>query len=411
MMAVQAIPTFTTLEQVVARAQELPLENHLPDFSQRIHQFKRSVEFFARSVTFLPSDELDARKGKLQNFRTLLLNPATSNQVITQAFWGLPEQIRNEYTKAFPNIAFLEDKRCLLPIVVSQLQWVDQEIPRTHEYFMQLLRVKMDVNQLLPPSSDIHQMWWETQAEYIGFKVEMQRRMAAGALIGHVNTELRFTNEQMIHLADGQEMDAHFAFDHRFILTQCPRQNTVDNFWRMIEEQASSTVVMLNEMHEYIGFAQYFPIQMNVPHFFGDVQVSLLEQNDIHDVNISRRSYSVTSAGIEPRVVTHLHYRHWSDGGVGDTARVSSLIDLVNQAQQGRQTPVTIHCGAGMARTPTFAVILKLAQDHQAGIQNLSIRDSVAYLRDFNTGRGPGMVIEKQYLFCHSALQFRIGDQ
>jgi protein tyrosine phosphatase len=207
-------------------------------------------------------------------------------------------------------------------------------------------------------------------------------------------------------------MDAHFAFDRRFILTQCPRQNTVGDFWRMIQERSSPTIVMLNEFEENTElFALYFPTQMNVPHFFGDVQVSLFEQNNIQDANISRRSYSVSSAGMEPRSVTHLHYHNWGDGQGGNPVRISSLIDQINQSQQGGLNPVTIHCGAGMGRTGTFAVILKLAQDFQAGIQNLSIRDSVAYLRDFNTGRGGGMIIEKQYLFCHSALQFRIGDQ
>ncbi len=415
MMVATGIPQFTTVQQVVSRAQALSKESTLPDFLQRICEFKRSVESFARSTAFLSSEELDRRKISLKAIQALILEPTTTNEAIVEAFWKLPEQVRQECSSGFASLSFLQDSRVILPIIQSQLQWVEKEIPRMRECFLGLLRVKGIINELNPETSDIYEMWWEAKAEQVGLAAEMHRRIDMGEFVGRVNSNWRFTNQQMVHLADGREMDAHFSFDRRYILTQVPRQNTVASFWKMIQEQTSSTIVMLNEMYEHADFAGYFPTQRNTPSFFGDVQITLLEEKEAESTtqlsSIHKRLFSLSSSEMENRVITHLHYRYWADGAGTDKIRISKLVDLINQSQQGLEGPVTIHCGAGMGRTGTFAVILKLAQDHQAGIQNLSIRDSVSHLRDFNTGRGGGMVNEEQYLFCHTVLQYRIGNQ
>lgn len=70
-----------------------------------------------------------------------------------------------------------------------------------------------------------------------------------------------------------------------YIAAQGPNENTVEDFWRMIWEQKSFVVVMLTKVFDFIRVMcnQYWPVELNKPERYGNLEVTLLYEEPLAD--------------------------------------------------------------------------------------------------------------------------------
>lgn len=382
-----------------------------------VEVFNREMNHFFRAY----DDEilsLEERVSRLFEFRAALVHGDRDRQ--QQAFDQLPYAIRSEHGHVINTTS--------LATVDAQLAWLrggsaerkgfEQLIEQLRDRgFLELSRAR---GLSLPPDrSDIDEAMWQAKVRFELFREERMRLQevlkSQGGIVDH---GYRFNNRNRVVLTGERGVDAHFAFERRYIQTSCPGravngglQIAPNDFWQMVQERSSSTIVMLNELYEAPDrFIMYWPNQIGTEEVYGEVRVKFVEQRIIPDQNnrerIVERRFEVSSPDRAPRKVAHFHYRGWNDGQGADVGMVSVLIDMIDPPAQ-QTGPVVIHCGAGMGRTGTFSLILRLAQElrEQNGNTSLRIEHLLSIMRHPASGRGGGMVIEKQYLFCHEALR------
>ena len=165
----------------------------------------------------------------------------------------------------------------------------------------------------------------------------------------------------------------------KYIATQGPLDNTIEDFWCMIEEQRSHVIVMLSKEHEKgkVKCSKYWPDVGGTPFVFQELGLKVETENEELEPNFSSlirtfRLEKFNSQGgdiVETRKVTQLYFVGWPDHGVPDSPDVIlNLIKKTNEFQQKYQneslsggngeigSPV-VHCSAGCGRTGTFCTI------------------------------------------------------
>lgn len=70
-----------------------------------------------------------------------------------------------------------------------------------------------------------------------------------------------------------------------YIAAQGPNENTIEDFWRMIWEQKSFVIVMLTKVFDFIRVMcnQYWPVELNKPERYGNLEVTLLYEEPLAD--------------------------------------------------------------------------------------------------------------------------------
>ena len=142
-----------------------------------------------------------------------------------------------------------------------------------------------------------------------------------------------------------------------YIATQGPLPETFGDFWRMVWEEGSTTIVMLTNLEERtrIKCDQYWPTRGSST--YGEIQVTLLDTTIL--AHYTMRSFRIQVAGeLEERHIKHLQYTAWPDHGVPDhpTPFLMFLkrVKMINPPDAG---PIISHCSAGIGRTGAFIVI------------------------------------------------------
>ncbi|XP_028917137.1 receptor-type tyrosine-protein phosphatase epsilon isoform X3 [Ornithorhynchus anatinus] len=190
---------------------------------------------------------------------------------------------------------------------------------------------------------------------------------------------------------------------NKFIAAQGPKQETVNDFWRMIWEQKSATVVMLTNLKERKEEKcfQYWPDQGCW--MYGNIRVSVEDCMVLVDYTI--RKFCIQSQLAEsskaPRLVTQLHFTSWPDFGVPFTPigmlKFLKKVKTLNPAHAG---PIVVHCSAGVGRTGTF-IVIDAVIDMMHAQRRVDVFDFVARIRR----QRPQMVqTEMQYSFIYQAL-------
>ncbi|XP_028821049.1 receptor-type tyrosine-protein phosphatase epsilon-like isoform X2 [Denticeps clupeoides] len=157
---------------------------------------------------------------------------------------------------------------------------------------------------------------------------------------------------------------------NKFIAAQGPIPETVCDFWRMVWEQRSATIVMLTNLRERNEekCCQYWPNQGSCR--YGRVCVTLQQASVLVDYTIRKLSLQSGGDGCrETRMVTQMHFTGWPDFGV-PFSPISTLrfLKRVRNSNPPRSGPITVHCSAGVGRTGTFIVIdamLDMMQEEQ----------------------------------------------
>ncbi|RXM36007.1 Receptor-type tyrosine-protein phosphatase epsilon [Acipenser ruthenus] len=160
-------------------------------------------------------------------------------------------------------------------------------------------------------------------------------------------------NRVILSMKRGQEntdyINASFIDGYRqkdyFIATQGPLSQTVDDFWRMVWEWKSHSIVMLTELQEreQDKCFQYWPSEGSVTH--GDWTVEI--KGDARCDTCSVRDFMLSfSPEKQTRLVRQFHFHGWPE--IGIPADGKGMIDIIaavqKQQQQSGNHPIIVHC-------------------------------------------------------------------
>ncbi|KAK6487343.1 receptor-type tyrosine-protein phosphatase epsilon-like isoform X1 [Huso huso] len=190
---------------------------------------------------------------------------------------------------------------------------------------------------------------------------------------------------------------------NRFIAAQGPKQETVADFWRMIWEQKSATIVMLTNLKERKEDKcdQYWPDQGCW--MYGNVRVAVEDFTILVDYTIRKFcvQYQTSEGSKAPRLITQLHFTSWPDFGVPFTPigmlKFLKKVKTVNPSFAG---PIVVHCSAGVGRTGTFIVIDAMI-DMMHAEQKVDVFALVSRIRE---QRSQLVQTDMQYSFIYQAL-------
>ena len=198
----------------------------------------------------------------------------------------------------------------------------------------------------------------------------------------------------------------------RYIATQGPMENTVDQFWRMVWENVStgrpdavSTIIMLTRFVEG-GFekcAHYLPQEgqvLDVPYRDGPTRKRLIvrsmEQEAAPESDctvttltlFTRNAYDEADKSLQYQV-KHLLYNGWRDMSVPDsTETFLNLFQLFHRYHTSNASPV-VHCTAGVGRTGAFIALdylfSRVLEMSASEIANDPVFETVDELRNWRT--------------------------
>uniref|UniRef100_UPI00358E6B0C receptor-type tyrosine-protein phosphatase kappa-like isoform X2 n=1 Tax=Myxine glutinosa TaxID=7769 RepID=UPI00358E6B0C len=186
---------------------------------------------------------------------------------------------------------------------------------------------------------------------------------------------------------------------HHYIATQGPIPETVYDFWRMIWQERSTSIVMVTNLVEVgrVKCCKYWP---DASEIHGDIKVTLVETEMLAEYMI--RTFSLHKAGSdETRQLRQFHFTGWPDHGVPYHATgLLAFIRRVKSTNAPHSGPVVVHCSAGAGRTGCF-IVIDIMMDMAVREGLLDIYNCVCELRS----RRINMVqTEEQYVFIHDAM-------
>nr|XP_031537999.1 receptor-type tyrosine-protein phosphatase H [Vicugna pacos] len=188
-----------------------------------------------------------------------------------------------------------------------------------------------------------------------------------------------------------------------FIAAQGPLSQTVGDFWRLVWEQQSHTLVMLTNCVESgrVKCEHYWPLDSQ-PCTHGQLQVTLvgeevMENWTVRDLKLwhmaERRALSVRQ----------FHYVTWPDHGVPHSpdpvlAFWKMLRQWLDQSTEGG--PPIVHCSAGVGRTGTLIALDVLLRQ----LECEGVVGAFSYMRKMRESRPLMVQTEAQYVFLHQCI-------
>jgi len=183
-------------------------------------------------------------------------------------------------------------------------------------------------------------------------------------------------NEKMLDYINASHISKCPNGSVSYIAAQAPPAAAFDSFWRMILEQRTAVVLMLTKLKESERekASKYWPEYHQGGKLYGTVFVRpLADPVKEHDATI--RTFELFTSGSTKEDVpanclkiTHISYDGWPDFGVPkEFSSFSFLFSLYRNIRQNyTDTPVLLHCSAGIGRTGTFIVIDQIVDQVEA---------------------------------------------
>nr|XP_057930094.1 protein tyrosine phosphatase receptor type Fa isoform X8 [Doryrhamphus excisus] len=185
-----------------------------------------------------------------------------------------------------------------------------------------------------------------------------------------------------------------------YIATQGPLPETLSDFWRLVWEQRTCTIVMMTRLEEKsrVKCDQYWPSRGTET--YGMIQVTMLDTVELATYSV--RTFALYKNGSsERREVRQFQFMAWPDHGVPEyptpTLAFLRRIKACNPPDAG---PMVVHCSAGVGRTGCFVVIDAMLErmKHEKSV------DIYGHVTCMRAQRNYMVQTEDQYIFIHEAL-------
>nr|CDJ94624.1 Protein-tyrosine phosphatase domain containing protein [Haemonchus contortus] len=191
----------------------------------------------------------------------------------------------------------------------------------------------------------------------------------------------------------------------RFICTQAPLPKTCPDFWYMVVQEKSASILMLCNFVEQNAkkCAEYFPTEDDKPLSFEGVTVTCKKQEQLPfpfetRIHIRVRHLEVNVPGQPMHPCKHYHWQDWPDRGVPD-ADLAPIV-LLSKLKDS-SAPIIVHCSAGIGRTGSIVLIQHAMELLHIPAPLLEIS---TYLVELRKQRNNSIQTEHQYLYIHQVL-------
>uniref|UniRef100_A0A6Q2YWL4 protein-tyrosine-phosphatase n=1 Tax=Esox lucius TaxID=8010 RepID=A0A6Q2YWL4_ESOLU len=178
-----------------------------------------------------------------------------------------------------------------------------------------------------------------------------------------------------------------------------PMQETVYDFWRMVWQENTATIVMVTNLVEVgrVKCCKYWPDDTEI---YRDMKVTLIETQLLSEYVI--RTFAMEKRGAhEIREIRQFHFTGWPDHGVPYHATgLLGFVRRVKSKSPANAGPMVVHCSAGAGRTGCFMVIdIMLDMAEREGVV-----DIYNCVRELRSRRVNMVQTEEQYVFIHDAI-------
>ena len=189
-----------------------------------------------------------------------------------------------------------------------------------------------------------------------------------------------------------------------YVVTQCPMNTTMGEFWRMVWEQEVAVIVALLAMDEpdKPEYKAYWPKIDDHPMLYHDVRVSC--NGTERSAHYAIRTFYISRLVGEReqiRCVRHYQYVTWTKTGVPKyTAPFLDFMERVHEGHLKNPKTMLVHCHSGGGRSGMFVAIDTLIAEGKKKGQ-VDVLKCVTRLRQ----ERPNMVKHlRQYKFIYEAL-------
>ncbi|KAF4087887.1 hypothetical protein AMELA_G00076400 [Ameiurus melas] len=232
-------------------------------------------------------------------------------------------------------------------------------------------------------------------------KDENRMKNRYGNIIAYDHSRVRLQaieGEQSSDYINANYIDGYHRPNH-YIATQGPMQETVYDFWRMVWQENTATIIMVTNLVEVgrVKCCKYWPDDTEI---YRDMKVTLIETQLLSEYVI--RTFAVEKRGAhEIREIRQFHFTGWPDHGVPYHATgLLGFIRRVKSKSPANAGPMVVHCSAGAGRTGCFIVIdIMLDMAEREGVV-----DIYNCVRELRSRRVNMVQTEEQYVFIHDAI-------
>uniref|UniRef100_A0A8K9XXR4 Receptor-type tyrosine-protein phosphatase kappa n=1 Tax=Oncorhynchus mykiss TaxID=8022 RepID=A0A8K9XXR4_ONCMY len=232
-------------------------------------------------------------------------------------------------------------------------------------------------------------------------KDENRMKNRYGNIIAYDHSRVRLQaieGEQSSDYINANYVDGYHRPNH-YISTQGPMQETVYDFWRMVWQENTATIVMVTNLVEVgrVKCCKYWPDDTEI---YRDMKVTLIETQLLSEYVI--RTFAVEKRGAhEIREIRQFHFTGWPDHGVPyHTTGLLGFVRRVKSKTPANAGPMVVHCSAGAGRTGCFIVIdIMLDMAEREGVV-----DIYNCVRELRSRRVNMVQTEEQYVFIHDAI-------
>ncbi|KAL1021192.1 hypothetical protein UPYG_G00009970 [Umbra pygmaea] len=207
--------------------------------------------------------------------------------------------------------------------------------------------------------------------------------------------------------AEGDEADIYINANYikgyngaprTYIATQGPMLNTVEDFWEMVWQEGSTSIVMITKLKEKKEKCELYWPEKAGSYGRYELSVSIVKECDGYTIRDM-----IIQVGSDSRQVRHYWYSSWPDHQTPDCT--GPLLRLVADVEDHRLSlptpgPTIVHCSAGIGRTGCFIAssigCLQLRHNRKADVLGI-----VCKLR---LDRGGMIQTSEQYQFLYLTL-------
>ncbi|KHJ79564.1 Protein-tyrosine phosphatase [Oesophagostomum dentatum] len=202
-------------------------------------------------------------------------------------------------------------------------------------------------------------------------------------------------NNDYIH-ANKVKLD---KLDREYILTQGPKSNTIEDYWRMIfQEQCVGIVMLCNYTEEgNQNCEEFFPTESTAYKYYGKMFVNNKRIDHLDQYNVY--TLEVLPEGCSNSIITRLaHCTTWPEKAVPSSGRM--VLRLIRWMEQLEPGCIAVMCSAGVGRTGTFLAIEAMCTRLFKGCES-KVKDIVL---DIRKQRALCIHNELQYFFVYSTV-------
>ncbi|XP_069125800.1 receptor-type tyrosine-protein phosphatase mu-like isoform X3 [Argopecten irradians] len=185
-----------------------------------------------------------------------------------------------------------------------------------------------------------------------------------------------------------------------YVACQGPRENTLDDFWRMVWQLNTGKIVMVTKLVEggKIKCHQYWPEEgdsLKTKHF--NIR---LDRERTYAFYVLRDISVTQTKTKEVRQIHQFHFIAWPDHGTPNNLELVLFHRRVSSYRTNLTGQMVVHCSAGIGRTGTFIALDVLSKEEKkTGRVDIS-----QYIRTMRKDRMNMIQTHEQYIALHELL-------